>query len=56
MEETKYAVIVVVIEDTEEALEALTESVDAWDGALRGLTYEEAETSLFTITKGARDV
>jgi translation elongation factor EF-1beta len=43
MDETAFAVIVVIIEDTSEAVERLAKAVEQIDGVDEGLTWEAAE-------------
>jgi hypothetical protein len=55
MPDPKYDVFVVVIENTEKAFVRLTEAVESFDEALVDLPYNEAETSMATITSAARN-
>jgi len=42
----KYAVYVVLVEDTEDEFLRVTEDVDSWDSVVRGVSYDEALEAL----------
>jgi len=47
--EARYAVYIVIIEDTNEADMALAESVESLDRVAEGLTYQHAEDCVFDL-------
>ena len=53
-DEIRYAVYVVIVEDTPEAFDALMAQVPGWDSAGSYDSYEEAEDVMTTISKEPR--
>jgi translation elongation factor EF-1beta len=54
MDETAFAVIVVIIEDTSEAVERLAKAVEQIDGVDEGLTWEAAEELQAEVSRFGR--